>query len=271
MKKYMIGVDLDGTLFTSNKEITDRTYKVIQQTVRKGNVIVPVTGRPISGIPQSILTCKEMEYVITSNGAVTYSLKEDRIIDNKYLPMASCKLIYQSLQNFASVFEVFVEGVAYEEELSFQNLIQRYNDTMYSDYIAKSRKVVKNIGDFLCSGKVDEISVMFGKMDVAHTAIQEIREMTGHQIVETVQGEFEIYDRCAGKGNALLNLGKKLGFLKEEVVAIGDSNNDIDMMEKAGFSIAMENSPGNVKNKADAITLSNDRDGVAEAIIKYIL
>ena len=71
MKKYIIGVDLDGTLLMSNKEITDRTLWVIEQAVRKGNVIVPVTGRPISGIPKSILECKEIEYAITSNGAVT--------------------------------------------------------------------------------------------------------------------------------------------------------------------------------------------------------
>ena len=98
MKKYIIGVDLDGTLLTSNKEITDRTLWVIEQAVRKGNVIVPVTGRPISGIPKSILECKEIEYAITSNGAVTYNLKENRIIDNKCLPMSACKRIYQGAE-----------------------------------------------------------------------------------------------------------------------------------------------------------------------------
>lgn len=55
MKKYIIGVDLDGTLLTSNKEVTDRTLRIIEQAVKKGNVIVSVTGRPISGTPKSIL------------------------------------------------------------------------------------------------------------------------------------------------------------------------------------------------------------------------
>lgn len=75
----------------------------------------------------------------------------------------------------------------------------------------------------------------------------------------------------AGKGNALINLSEKLGFLQKEVVAIGDSNNDLDMMEKAGFSIAMENASKQVKKAADVVTPSNDRDGVAEAIIKFIM
>ena len=271
MKKYIIGVDLDGTLLMSNKEITDRTLWVIEQAVRKGNVIVPVTGRPISGIPKSILECKEIEYAITSNGAVTYNLKENRIIDNKCLPMSACKQIYQSLYCSASAFEVFVEGVAYEDEQTFQNLMRRYCNTMYFEYISRSRKIVSNVEDFLYSGKVDEISVMFDKNSVAHTAIHNIRKITGIQAVETVQCEFEIYNMSAGKGNALINLSEKLGFLQKEVVAIGDSNNDLDMMEKAGFSIAMENASKKVKKAADVVTSSNDRDGVAEAIIKFIM
>ena len=271
MKKYIIGVDLDGTLLTSDKEITDRTLRVIGQAVKKGNMIVPVTGRPISGIPKSILERKEIEYAITSNGAVTYNLKENRIMDNMCLPMSACKQIYQSLYCSASAFEVFVEGVAYEDEQTFQNLMRRYCNTMYFEYISRSRKIVSNVEDFLYSGKVDEISVMFDKNSVAHTAIHNIRKITGIQAVETVQCEFEIYNMSAGKGNALINLSEKLGFLQKEVVAIGDSNNDLDMMKKAGFSIAMENASKKVKKAADVVTSSNDRDGVAEAIIKFIM
>lgn len=271
MKKYIIGVDLDGTLLTSDKEITDKTLWVIEQAARKGNVIVPVTGRPISGIPKSILEHKEIKYVITSNGAVTYNLKENRIMDNKCLPMSACKQIYQSLYCSASVFEVFVGGVAYEDERTFQNLIQRYCNTKYVEYISRSRKIVNNVEDFLYSGKVDEISVMFDKNSADQNAIRSIKEITGIEAVETVQCEFEIYDRSAGKGNALINLSKKLGFLQKEVVAIGDSNNDLDMMEKAGFSIAMENASEQVKKAADVVTSSNDRDGVVEAIMKYIM
>ena len=272
MKKYIIGVDLDGTLLTSDKEITDRTLRVIGQAVKKGNMIVPVTGRPISGIPKSILERKEIEYAITSNGAVTYNLKENRIIDNKCLPMSACKQIYQSLYCSASVFEVFVGGVAYEDKRTFQNLIQRYCNTRYMEYISRSRKIVNNVEDFLYSGKVDEISVMFDKNSADQTAaIHNMRGIAGIEAVETIQCEFEIYDKSAGKGNALINLSEILGFLQKEVVAIGDSNNDLDMMEKAGFSIAMENASKQVKKAADVVTSSNDRDGVAEAIMKYIM
>ena len=185
--------------------------------------------------------------------------------------MSACKQIYQSLYRSASVFEVFVGGVAYENEQTFCNLMRRYCNTRYFEYIARSRKIINNVEDFLYSGKVDEISVMFDKNSVAHTAIHNIRKIAGIQAVETVQCEFELYDISAGKGNALINLSEKLGFLQKEVFAIGDSNNDLYMMEKAGFSIAMENASKPVKKAADVVTSSNDKDGVAEAIIKFIM
>ena len=73
------------------------------------------------------------------------------------------------------------------------------------------------------------------KNSADYTAIYNIREIAGIQAVETVQCEFKIYDVSVGKGNALINLSKKLGFLQKEVVAIGDDNNDLDMMEKQDF------------------------------------
>ena len=130
---------MDGTLLTIDKKITDRTFAVKKQTVKKGNIIVPVTGRPVSGIPREIQECKEIEYIITSNGAVTYSQKENKIIDNKCLPVSACKHVYQRFGKMASVFEVFVEGTAYEEESSYQNLVERYKTTYYMEYILLRR------------------------------------------------------------------------------------------------------------------------------------
>lgn len=130
--------------------------------------------------------------------------------------MSACKQIYQSLYCSASIFEVFVGGVAYKDKQTFQNLMQRYCNTMYFEYISRSRKIVNNVENFLYSGKVDEISVMFDNNSAAHTAIHNIREMAGIQAVETVQCEFEIYDMSAGKGNALINLSEKLGFYRKK-------------------------------------------------------
>lgn len=90
------------------------------------------------------------------------------------------------------------------------------------------------------------------------------------QIVETAQNEFEIYDHAAGKGNAVIRLANRLHFSEREIVAIGDSNNDLDMMDKAEISIAMGNALDNVKKTADIVTSDNDHDGAAEAIRRLL-
>lgn len=261
---------MDGTLLTSEKQVTDRTFETIQNAVKKGSVIVPVTGRPLSGIPQSILNCKEIEYIITSNGAVTYDLREGRIVENKCLPFAVCNQIYHRLYGMASVFEVFTGGVAYEDERSLQNLLNRYHRTSYTEYIKRSRKVVNSVKEVIESAEIDEIAVMFDQSDAVSHLMQEMKDMGTFQIVETAQNEFEIYDNAAGKGNAVIRLANRLHFSEREIVAIGDSNNDLDMMDKAEISIAMGNALDNVKKAADIVTSDNDHDGVAEAIRRLL-
>ena len=82
---------------------------------------------------------------------------------------------------------------------------------------------------------------------------------------------YEIMDSGVGKGRALLALGARLGIAPEEIMAVGDSENDLDMIERAGLGVAMANSEEIVKRRADVMTLSNDEDGAAAAIEKYIL
>ena len=81
----------------------------------------------------------------------------------------------------------------------------------------------------------------------------------------------EFYDRNASKGNALEYLGKILKYSREELVAIGDNYNDLSMITYAGLGIAMGNSPQEIKDKSDLVTLTNEEDGVAYAIENYIL
>jgi len=82
---------------------------------------------------------------------------------------------------------------------------------------------------------------------------------------------FEILNSKASKGNALLALTKKLGMTKKEVMAIGDAENDLSMLKVAGLSVAMENAVAEVKREADVKTSSNNDNGVAVALEKYVI
>ena len=79
----------------------------------------------------------------------------------------------------------------------------------------------------------------------------------------------EIFNLNTSKANALNKLEKMFDIKKEEMIAIGDGENDISMIEYAGVGVAMENALDNIKNKADYITLLNDEDGVSHVIRKF--
>jgi len=81
----------------------------------------------------------------------------------------------------------------------------------------------------------------------------------------------EFVHKDGSKGQALAELSRSLGILPEEVMAFGDEENDISMLQYAGMGVAMENAKPNVKKIARRITLSNKMDGVAEVINQYLL
>ena len=81
----------------------------------------------------------------------------------------------------------------------------------------------------------------------------------------------EIMPTNASKTSAINYLEKKFNINKAEIIAMGDNYNDVDMLKYAGIGIAMGNAPDDVKKNADDVTLTNDEDGVAEAISKYLL
>jgi Cof subfamily protein (haloacid dehalogenase superfamily) len=90
-------------------------------------------------------------------------------------------------------------------------------------------------------------------------------------VVKSAPYFLEVLNKQAHKGAAVKNLAEHLGIKQEEVMAIGDNENDLTMVEYAGIGVAMANATENVKNAADVLTASNEEDGVAEVINKYVL
>lgn len=269
-KNILIGIDLDGTLLTSKKQITGVTRETLADVIKKGVRIVPVTGRPISGLPDALCEIPGIQYVITNNGAVIYDLSNEKIIYEESIPMKICIEIYDMTFQYADAFEVFLEGVGMESAASYSWLTERFRGKAIMGYLEKSRRCVTDLRAYLTRsrGAVDGISLMCGKKSDCEIIKQQLQKFDGICVIEEAENELELHSLHAGKGNALVKLGERLGIQQEDIVAIGDGNNDIDMFRKAGTAIAMENATPNLKRFATDITLSNEKDGVAWAIRK---
>ena len=136
----------------------------------------------------------------------------------------------------------------------------------------QSRQPGGSLWDFISSPEgLEKCTMFFTSEENRQKARQIAREMGGFAIVSSEANNLEVSDEGATKGLALLELGRMLGLEKSQVMACGDSENDLAMLEAVGLGVAMGNAPLAIQQKAAAVTATNDEDGVALALEKYVL
>ncbi len=118
---------------------------------------------------------------------------------------------------------------------------------------------------------MDKAQGLFADMGERGRAWEELEAVGGLALVGSLGYNIEINAAGVNKGRGLLELGVLLGIRREEIMVCGDGDNDVSMLEEAGFGVAMGNAEEQVKAVADYITCSNDDEGVARAIEKFVL
>lgn len=274
----MIGLDLDGTLFNSRKQLTAHTRQVLERAAARGIVIVPATGRPRSGLPAVLEHLAGIRYAVVTNGAAVYDLAEDRCIYEKYMDREAAAELLRRTRGLQTVQGAFVGPWGYMEEIDRQRIEQLSLVEEMKQYLRSSRKVVEDLPAFVLGEArgPQKLVLMFlkdreGRPVDSAEAIRIAGEYAQFSFVSGGVGNIEIMDSAVGKGTALLELGRQLGIGREEIMAVGDSENDLDMICKAGLGVAMANGEEIVRRRADVLTGSNDEDGAAAAIERYAL
>ena len=272
-KIKMIGLDLDGTLLTDRKEFTDRSKRALRTAIDSGIVVLIATGRPLTGIPEEIRNFPGMRYALTSNGAKVIDVWENRVVDEHLL---SAKLAEKALEicgKYDTLQEVYYDGVSYAPA-DKRDMVPRYhkNPNMW-EYMRKTRTWVEDIFRMVRESDrgLDKIQMLFADMEERTKAWQELSEVEGLELVGSLGYNIEINAAGVNKGSGLVSLGRLLGIRREEIMACGDGDNDLLMLKEVGFGVAMANAEEEVKKAADYITLSNEEDGVADAIEKFAL
>ena len=272
-KIKMIGLDLDGTLLTDKKELTDRTKAALRRAIEVGITVLVASGRPWMGVPEELRNFPGMRYALTSNGARIIDTKDDRVIEEHLLsPELALKALavcgkYDTLQ------EVYFDGQGYAPEDQMAYVEKYHRNPSMCEYMRKTRLPVKDIRKLVEQENrgLDKVQALFADMDERETAWKELEQEKGLELVGSLQYNIEINAAGVNKGTGLVNLGRMLGIRREEIMAFGDGDNDIAMLREAGFGVAMANADEQVKAAADYITLSNEEEGVAEAIERLVL
>ena len=264
----LIGIDLDGSLLTSNKKLSSYSLKVLQEAIGRGIEIVIATGRAYRGIPKEIREITGIRYVITSNGAKVFQLPEEKIIFQRSLPKQKALESLAIFKRYDTLPEVYYHGQGYASE-GMKPSIPRYNpDPAIQRYIRETRVFVPDVWE-LVEQTVDDLEkaqAHFACLEERKQAWAELAEIDDISLVASLHYNIEVNAGGTNKGVSLLAIGKMLGISKEEMMGIGDSGNDIALLQEVGFSVAMGNADEEVKAIADYMTMTNDEDGAAKAI-----
>lgn len=270
MKKYkMICLDIDGTLLNSEHRITQKTKEVIQIVSEKIKMpVILVSARMPKGM---LFLLEELDIshpIICYSGALVMDDKTNVLLSIT-IPISEVKRVYKLAGEMGIHVSLYKDDEWYVEEMDEwaeqEGAITKISPIIrsFSDLFDLWGRENSGPNKILCMGDPNGLEELNGKM----------KELSFNNlnIYFSKPTYLEIMPGNASKISAIEFLCQKYGIQRSEIIAIGDNYNDISMLEFAGLGIAMGNAPDAVKQHADDITLSNDEDGVSEAIRKYIL
>lgn len=257
----LIATDLDGTLLNNEHKISDYNKKVISAVNEKGIKVILSTGRPTSAATKFLDDLNIETDMISFNGAMITDRNGNILYENNLESSIGKELI-----EIAKKYKIYYQGFL-GERWNLSDAKSKWLDFYIS--IAKINNYIvgfDNIKDFSFS------KFMFiGENEI----LKEIAEELDKKLKDKVYYAFsrpvylEVHSPKVSKANALCFLLNKYDIKKENVMAFGDNNNDIEMLEIAGISVAVDNAENSVKEKAKYITKSNIENGVGYFINEY--
>ena len=180
--------------------------------------------------------------------------------------------ILDTLSSQDIMVEVFIQGKAYTEQRFLENLPHYGTSKDYIPYVLSTRNPVNDIRSLVEQSpqNIENINLKTADSALRKRLWHELALMQTVSITSSSSMNIEVSAVNTGKAQAIVHLCKVLGVTMNEVMAIGDSLNDVMLLQQAGYSVAMENGVNEVKQAADFITLSNEADGVAYAIKHFL-
>ncbi|HOJ09078.1 MAG TPA: Cof-type HAD-IIB family hydrolase [Clostridiales bacterium] len=270
MAYKLLAVDIDGTLLDSKGNLTHETIKAINLGIEKGMIFTISTGRPIQGL-KSLIEKLELTHdlpFITYNGAMVIMWKSKDILFECSLNNEDAMNIIELGKKLGTTVMVWTDNKLYASELSDKAYKYSSISTVTPLLLGNDRDSIEKT---IAKG-VTKI-LWYDEVETINRYLNEVSGYLSENVnFHTSQPYFlEFVDKRASKAKAMEKLGEHFNINIREMIAVGDGLNDLSMIEYAGLGVAMENANDAVKEKADYITLSNDEDGVAHVIYKYIL
>jgi len=264
MKYKLIAVDIDGTLLNDEFKVSKRTQEAIKKAVEKGIIYVAATGRAMKGAEfVNDMLEKDLPF-ITYNGATVVMGKSGEVLFNKFIEDSVAREVFDIGYQRGIPMVIWTDNGLWTSSACQQTID-------YNKYYGIEINLIDSL-DATSGSNV--FKIFWVGTDEENQLLQaEMRKrFDGRLNCATSKPEYlEFFSIEAGKEAALEAVGKRYGIDPSEMIAVGDGFNDIPMLEYAGLGVAMGNAPQAVKEASDHTTISNNDDGVAVVIEKFIL
>jgi len=264
----LIALDMDGTLLNNEKKISERNCEAIQRAKDAGIKVVLASGRPPEGL-QQFLTQLDLisndDFCVSYNGSLVQRVASGEVLHQTSLKGTDIKKVFELSQRL----EVCIHAFSVKQGL----ITHQHNQ--WTDVEAKINGITATEVDFSTLADDDDfIKVMMVADEMRLTdVIAQLPESlkTDYTVVRSAAIFLEVLHPESNKGIAIEKLCQLLELSAEQVMCVGDAENDHAMLSFAGLAVAMENADDETKAIADYITAHNNEDGVAVAIEKKAL
>lgn len=268
----LIALDLDGTTLNKQGKLSSGNRKALEKVMEKGIEVVIATGRCFDALPAEMVDFPGLKYAVTSNGAQIRDMKTGDTLYSNCIDAHAIDAIADTLENYDYMTEVFVDGRAYIEKKWYDDVLEG-NTGRITDYVRQTRRPIEGVMQFMRNNaeRIENINIFFDSMEDKAAMWEVLLTLEDVTLTSSFDNNWEIGGATTSKGAAVEALCEKLGIHKDRVMACGDSPNDGSMLEMAGVPVAVGNAKDVIKELAVFVSGTNEEDGVAMAIKKFVL
>lgn len=272
MRKYdLLAIDMDGTLLHTDSSLSDKNREALYHFHEAGGKIVLISGRPDLMTLPYVHELGDVDLYAAYNGALLAD-KNRNVLFSREIEEETVEKTCDCLKEKGFEFSLLVREGTYSNKRSFSEF-GKQNELV--DHLAEKHGIPKGVLLPLEKRKDEAVYkfVIFKKEEEEENreVLERLQKDSSLTVTSSRPSIYDVSARDVDKGLAVRIARKALGIEKEKVCVIGDFYNDVPMFSEAGLSIAMGNAPEEVRQKADKTVSSNNEDGVAEAIEKYLL
>ncbi len=268
MEYKLIAVDLDGTLTNSKKEVSPRNRYALLEAQAKGKKVIITSGRHPMGvkdIAEDLMLGRYGGFIMAFNGGKIIDCQTGQTVESKLFPLEYLSDVVSVLSDFNVTVMTFDDKKIYannkvNDYTNVESEILKTDMLVVDDFVSA---VKFDINKLLIAGEPDELDTCRTLLKKRYDGLLDMYKSAPYFL--------EIMPFGVSKGSALARLLPKIGVEREEVIAFGDNYNDMTMIGYAGMGVAMSNGEDEVKKIASYICESNDDDGVAKTIEKFVL